>query len=223
MTASLPGQTAYQLNDPRQCQMVNRVSQEDLDELTRLAAYSCQTKIALLHLIDSQGQKVKSKIGLGIQEAYQCQIFYNQTLRESDLSIVPDTLADERFASSPIVLCEPKIRFYAGIPLVTNEGLTLGTLSVMDYVPRDLTWEQKQVLKTLSRLVVTQKLVLGTSHQRAKVINMKEMLPEIPSDIVEIFESITDAFFCFGSRLAVYLFKFASRASITENKERINR
>lgn len=195
MTASLPGQTAYQLNDPRQCQMVNRASQEDLDELTRLAAYSCQTKIALLHLIDSQGQKVKSKIGLGIQEAYQCQIFYNQTLRESDLSIVPDTLADERFASSPIVLCEPKIRFYAGIPLVTNEGLTLGTLSVMDYVPRDLTWEQKQVLKTLSRLVVTQKLVLGTSHQRAKVINMKEMLPEIPSDIVEIFESITDAFF----------------------------
>jgi signal transduction histidine kinase len=70
--------------------------------------------------------------------------------------MVPNTLADERFATNPLVTGSPKIRFYAGVPLVNPAGLSLGTLCVIDYVPRSLNEKQQEALKILARQVVTQ-------------------------------------------------------------------
>ncbi|MBD2182863.1 GAF domain-containing sensor histidine kinase [Aerosakkonema funiforme] len=196
MTASLPGHSAYQLNDRSKSQILSAATDADLEDLTRLAAYVCQTKIALLCLIDSGRLSIESKVGLGTEEAYMCQSLWAQVIRSSkELSIVPDTSADERFVKNPAVAGHPNIRFYAGIPLMTSEGILLGTLSIMDYAPRDLNREQCQALKIIGRQVVTQRLLRGVSHSGRKVIKVKEMPPEIPWNIVEIFESITDAFF----------------------------
>ncbi|MCL1474655.1 GAF domain-containing protein [Argonema antarcticum] len=195
MTASLPDHAAFQFNGRLKSQILNTSPQEDFEGLTRLAAYVCQTKVALLCLIDSGELSIESKVGLGTHQAYQCQSFCAHAIRSSEMLIVLDALADERFAKNPAVTDHPKIRFYAGVPLVTTEGLVVGTLSVMDYVPRDLSSEQCQALKTISRQVVTQRLLQEGSHQGRKVIKVREMPPEIPWNIVEIFESITDAFF----------------------------
>ena len=194
MTASLPGQTAFKFNDLRHSPILNQSAEEDFDDLTRLASYICQTKMALFCLMEADRQRVKSKLGLGIAEAYQCQVFYAEAIDESEMLIVPDALADERFAAHPLVT-SAQIRFYVGVPLVTTEGIILGTLSVMDSVPRQLNCQQRQALKSLGHLAVSQRLLASGNKHGRKVINMKEMQPEIPWDIVEIFESITDAFF----------------------------
>lgn len=195
MTASLPSQAALKLNERGYINSLDPGSGGNFDDLTNLAAYVCQAKIAILSLMESDRHRIVSKVGLGFREAFQCRDFFSHTLDRPNLLVVPDTLADKHFATYPAVTCDPKIRFYAGIPLVTAEGARVGTLSVMDREPRNLSWEQVQALKTIGRQIVAQKSLPSLlTHQRRKVINVKEMRPEIPWDIVEILESIGDAF-----------------------------
>ena len=75
---------------------------------------------------------------------------------QDDLFIIPDTTLDARFKDNPLVTTSPKIRFYAGAPLISPDGHALGTLCVLDKVPRQLTEDQKQALRILSRHVMTQ-------------------------------------------------------------------
>src|SRR6266511_4390703 len=75
---------------------------------------------------------------------------------QHDLFIVPDASKDKRFTDNPLVTADPKIRFYAGAPLVSPDDHALGTLCVLDRVPRELTSGQKQALRTLSRAIMTQ-------------------------------------------------------------------
>ena len=74
---------------------------------------------------------------------------------QAEITIVPDATKDARFAANPLVKAEPKIRFYAGAPLVTEDNLALGTLCVLDHVPRKLTREQTDALRALSGLVMS--------------------------------------------------------------------
>lgn len=120
------------------------------DDLTLLASHICQTPIALISLVDADRQYFKSRVGISVSETARNISFCTHAIQKPDeLMVVPDALDDARFAKNPFVLGDPKIRFYAGAPLTTPEGHALGTLCVLDRVPRELSAEQVSALDAL--------------------------------------------------------------------------
>lgn len=130
--------------------------EQAFDDLALLASYVCKTPIALISLVDEKRQWFKSKVGISASETPREIAFCSSAIQQPDLFIVPDTLQDERFRNNPLVVSEPSIRFYAGAPLITEDGYALGTLCVVDRAPRQMTVEQKDALRALSRLVLAQ-------------------------------------------------------------------
>lgn len=144
------------LNVLWQYEVLDTVPEELFDDLTELAARICEAPIALISLVDEKRQWFKSKVGLSVSETSRDVSFCSHAIRQSGLFIVPDATQDSRFANNPLVTSDPKIRFYAGAPLITPDGYALGTLCIIDKVPRELRPEQKQALIILARHVVTQ-------------------------------------------------------------------
>lgn len=137
-------------------QILDTAPEDSFDALTRLAAYVCQTPIAAISLTDRRRQWYKSKVGFISQEEPRDITFCAYTILQNELLVVQDTLTDERFATNPFVVRDPYIRFYAGVPLINIDGLVLGTLCVLDHVPRDLSREQQEALRIVALQVVSQ-------------------------------------------------------------------
>lgn len=130
--------------------------EESFDDLVSLAAYICEVPIAMLSLVDDHRQWFKSKLGVQLRETPREISFCAHAIQQGELFIVPDALQDPRFRENPLVLGEPHIRFYAGAPLINEDGYALGTLCVVDSEPRELEMEQKDALQALRRLVLRQ-------------------------------------------------------------------
>jgi GAF domain-containing protein len=126
------------------------------DDLTQLASYVCKTPMAMISLIDEERQWFKSKVGSTSTETSRDVAFCSNAIMQDDVFVVPDATKDERYRNNPMVVADPHIRFYAGAPLITDEGYALGTLCVIDQKPRELEPEQRDALKALSRLVLAQ-------------------------------------------------------------------
>ena len=130
--------------------------EKGFDDLTILASYICETPIALISLVDSDRQWFKSKVGVTLSETPREVSFCSTAIQQPDLFVVPDASKDPRFSSNPFVVSDPKIRFYAGAPFSSSDGQPLGTLCVVDLVPRQLNSSQENALLALSRQVQAQ-------------------------------------------------------------------
>jgi GAF domain-containing protein len=150
MISPKPANEKHRLATLRGYEILDTEPEAAFDDLTSLASYICQTPIALISLIDAERQWFKSKVGLSVTETARDIAFCALAILQSDVFIVPDASQDERFSENPLVVSEPKIRFYAGATLMT-EGQALGTLCVIDRVPRTLSPEQLEALRALSR------------------------------------------------------------------------
>ena len=157
----------FKLNNIDLYEILGSASEACFDDLTGLAAQMSRTPIAFVSLMNCNGHWLKSQVGLDRTFTHNylnfCALAIGQNAQEfnqlsesnSEVDIIGDASTDERFATHALVVSYPFVKFYAGVPIVANDGQTLGLLCVMDSVPRDLTKESLNVLQALSRQVAS--------------------------------------------------------------------
>ena len=131
-------------------------AEQAFDDLTALAAQICDTRMSTISMIDIDRQWFKSRLGVEEKETRREISFCEHALAQPDVMVVDDLAADPRFESNPMVVGGPKFRFYAGAPLITGDGIAIGTLCVLDVRPRTLRSDQRDALQMLARLVMSQ-------------------------------------------------------------------
>lgn len=173
LIAPYPENEDERLQFLRSLKVLDTAAEASFDRITRVAAELLQVPTALISLVDAERQWFKSKVGLEAREGPRDISFCAHALHVKTALIIPDTHEDPRFHDNPAVVGPPHVRFYAGIPLRTAEGLTVGTLCAVDYRPRLFPESTIAALADLASLVereLFQRAVLGT----AKAVNAEE-------------------------------------------------
>lgn len=155
-TPSLVKDEAARLAALQKYAILDTEPEEAFDDLALLASFVCEAPLAMISLIDENRQWFKSKVGVSVSQTDREIAFCSTAIQQSDVFVVPNALQDERFRNNPLVVGEPNVRFYAGAPLINEDGLALGTICVVDRVPRELGADQRAALQALSRRVLAQ-------------------------------------------------------------------
>lgn len=157
---------AARLERLRRFGVLDTLPQEAFDHITALASVICDTPIALISLVDQDRQWFKSRVGLDAEQTSREVAFCAHAIHDpGQVMVVEDATQDPRFHDNPLVTGQPDIRFYAGAPIVTDEGYALGTVCVIDRRSRGLSAAQQLALRSLARLVLT--LMAHEEEQRA--------------------------------------------------------
>lgn len=152
--AAAPRDEAARLAALHALRLLDTPREERFDRYTRMASAMFGTPFALISLVDADRQWFKSCIGIDASESSRDVSFCAHAIHQRELFIVPDTLLDDRFAENPMVVDGPRVRFYAGCPLVLASGHCIGTLCLVDQRPRELSVEQARLLQDLGALVL---------------------------------------------------------------------
>jgi len=141
------------------------------DKIAELAAIACRTPIAVINFIDEGRQWFKAEVGLGVRETPLETSICAHVILQPGFTVIPDTLADPRMATNPLCVSDPHLRFYAGVVL-TERGLPIGTLCVLDHTPRDLSEHERALLSGLAEQVTIQ-LDLGRKLRHAEAMQVE--------------------------------------------------
>lgn len=141
------------LRELRRLNILDSEKEKDFDELVELASIICGVPISLVTLIDADRQWFKSKKGVEVSSTHRDISFCGHAINNDEIFVIENAVADERFYDNPLVTGDPNIRFYAGMPIKSENGYSLGTLCVIDSEPKKLDENQIKALKILGRQV----------------------------------------------------------------------
>lgn len=190
--APFPDNEPQRVEALKRYEILDTVPEASFDDLVHLAARLCQVPIVLISLVDPRRQWFKATVGITACETPRDLAFSAHAILQHEIMEVPDTLADERFATNPLVTGEPFIRFYAGTPLVDADGYALGTLCVIDRVPRRLTPEHTRALTALGRQVLSQLELRLRNRQLAQSLITQQQFESIQARCLFAFDHAID-------------------------------
>ncbi len=150
--AALHPRESERLDALRRYRILDTAPERAFDDLTYLASFFCKTPIALVTFVDRDRQWFKSRVGFQHSQTSRAISFCAHTILQPTVLVVRDLQQDDRFRDNPLVTHEPSVRFYAGAPIFSAEGLPLGALCVLDREARSLTVGQEEALRAMSRL-----------------------------------------------------------------------
>jgi class 3 adenylate cyclase len=176
MNQMIPANESGRLDALGNYAILDTLPEAGFDEITELAAQICGCPAALVSFVDASRQWIKAKYGPLPAELSECPreiSICTATICNNDILYVSDLIKDQRFNTSPLVTGDMHIRFYCGVPLITRDGYALGTLCVIDFEPRELTFEQREALRRLSRQTMVH------LELRRQLLVRNEMLREL--------------------------------------------
>ena len=153
LEAPIPADEESRLALLKACRIMHTPSEEAFDDVVRLAAELCGTEIALITLVDADRQWFKARVGVEQTGTARDLSFCGHCINDRQPMVIEDTFRDPRFVDNPLVVGDPHIRFYAGVPLLVDEGSSVGALSVADRSPRGISPRQIASLQRLAAQV----------------------------------------------------------------------
>jgi two-component system NtrC family sensor kinase len=185
--------------------ILDTVPEQGYEDVTALAAFICQAPYSTVTFVDADRQWFKSEVGFGTNETNRSDGFCACAVLQPEPLIIEDTLLDARFAENPFVTGGPRIRFYAGAPLVAPGGHILGTVCVFDDKPRSLSAAQIAALKALSRQVMSlldarlklleQERAYAALMQSEKIAAVGRLASSMAHEINNPLEAVTNLLF----------------------------
>lgn len=186
--APLPADEARRLQVLIDLDLLDSPPDERFDRITRLAARLFDVPTALISLIDAERQWFKSRVGLTLDQTPRSSSFCAHAILQDDVMVVTDACRDERFAHSPLVQGAPGIRFYAGSPIETGAGVRIGTLCIIDRVPREFGHEERTLLRDLAAVVANEvaafELKAVAERERRSGAMVRALLEHLPDGVL---------------------------------------
>jgi diguanylate cyclase (GGDEF)-like protein len=156
MQCPIPINETQRLRAVQSYEILDTLPEMDFDALTRVAAHAFNAPAAVIGLMDADRLWFKSQLGLGVQQLErQIAFCAHAIMQPNELFVVEDLRKDSRFQGNPLVTEAPYLRFYAGAPLIDQQGYALGTIAIVDTIPRSISEDQRSLLRDLSTLVIS--------------------------------------------------------------------
>jgi adenylate cyclase len=238
MNQIIPANEPGRLEALRNYAILDTLPEIGFDEIAELAAQICGCPAALVSFVDASRQWIKAKYGLLPAELSECPreiSICTVTICNNDILYVPDLMKDQRFNTSPLVTSGLNLRFYCGVPLITQNGHALGTLCVIDFEPRELTFEQREALRRLSRqtmvhlelrrqLLVRNEMLLELERARDRAVAEKAesdklLLNILPPSVAAELKTYGRIQPCFFDSATVIMIDFTGFTRLVETME----
>ncbi|MFN8576729.1 MAG: response regulator [Candidatus Sericytochromatia bacterium] len=195
-------------------EILDTLPEESFDSITRLASYICDAPICLISFLDKERSWFKSVIGLELKEVHRKISFCSKVILKNEIVIINDLLKNNDFKDHYFVHNYPYIRFYVGIPLRDQNGISIGSICVVDNKPRELTNKQLNALKDLAFQANTQ---INLRLNRIRLNKLKDDLEFEKNDLINLTESTEQAIWSIDKDYKVINFNTIFKSSFTNS------